>query len=64
MGSVRDQLRARLDRLRERKARLVAETLAVQAQIDDQKATLDALTPSDEQTLARLQGIGIIEAKD
>jgi hypothetical protein len=64
MGSVRDQLRARLDRLRERKARLVAETLAVQAQIDDQKATLDALTPADEQTLARLQGIGIIEAKD
>jgi hypothetical protein len=64
MGSVREQLRARLDRLRERKARLVAETLAVQAQIDDQKATLDALTPADEQTLARLQGIGIIEAKD
>jgi hypothetical protein len=64
MGSVREQLRARLDRLRERKARLVAETLAVQAQIDDQKATLDALTPADEQTLARLQGIGIIEDKD
>jgi hypothetical protein len=64
MGSVREQLRARLDRLRERKARLVAETLAVQAQIDDQKATLDALTPADESTLARLQGIGIIEAKD
>jgi chromosome segregation ATPase len=64
MGSVREQLRARLDRLRERKARLVAEVTAIQAQIDDQKATLDALTPSDEQTLARLQGIGIIEAKD
>lgn len=64
MATVRDALKARLDRLREKKARLVAETTALQAQIDSQKAELDGLTPAAEDTLARLQGLGVIEAKE
>lgn len=62
--TVRDVLRARIERLREKKRRLLDEAQGYQVEIDTLKAEMDALTVGDETKLARLQQLTVIEAKD
>jgi len=64
MPTIRDTLTAKLERLRDKKARLQAEAVAVQAEIDRLKATKDALTPADDVKLADLQAVGVIKPCD
>lgn len=62
--TVRDTLKARLQRLKDKKQRLVNEQAACQVELDAVKAELDGLTVADEDKLARLQQLAVIKAED
>ena len=64
MATVREVLKAKLERLRDKKARIVAEAQIVQGDIDALKGELDTITPTDEARFARLQALAVIKAED
>jgi response regulator of citrate/malate metabolism len=64
MATVREVFRARLDRLQQRKAQLMAEALACQAQIDNLQALRASLTVDHEALLQLLQEAGVVRAED
>lgn len=64
MATVREVLKAKLERLRDKKARLVSEAQSLQDEIGALKTELDALAPIDEDRLARLQALAVIKAED
>ena len=64
MVTVREVFRARLDRLQQRKAQLIAEATACQAQIDNLQALRATLTVDHETLLQQLQDAGVVKAED
>jgi FtsZ-binding cell division protein ZapB len=62
--TVRDTLKIRIKRLKERKQRAQADVADLQGQIDALQAELDALTPAEETKLERLQVLAVIRAED
>ena len=64
MATVKDVLRAKIDRLRERRQRLLDEVAGVQTQIDALQAERDLITPATEARLDRLQQLLVIKADD
>lgn len=64
MATVKDILKAKIDRLREKKQRALTDAADYQARIDAMKAELDVLTPGDESKLQRLQDLAVIKAED
>lgn len=64
MPTVREAIFARLQRLQDKKARLVAEAQSIQSEIDALKAERDTLTQAEEDRFIRLQALAVIAAKD
>lgn len=64
MATVKDVLKAKIDRLRERRQRLLDEVAGVQTQIDALQAERDLITPATEARLDRLQQLLVIKADD
>lgn len=64
MATVREVLTNKIQRLRDRKQRLQADIVEINALIDQLQALKDGLTAGDEDKLAQLQGVAIIKAED
>lgn len=64
MATVREVLTAKIQRLVQKRQQLVQLAQEIQAEIDQLRAERDALVVADEDRLARLQALGVIEAKD
>lgn len=64
MPTVREVLKARIDRLQERKARLVLEAQTLQIEIDALQAERVSLTASHDDLFQRLQALGVMKAED
>ena len=62
--TVRDTLKIRIKRLKERKQRAQADVQDLAGQIDALQVELDALTPADDTKLERLQVLAVITATD
>lgn len=62
--TIREAFKIRLDRLQAQRAELVAKAQEIQAQIDALIAARNALTVSDEATLANLQSLSMIQAQN
>lgn len=62
--TIREAFKIRLDRLQAQRAELVAKAQEIQAQIDALIAARNALTVSDETTLANLQSLSMIQAQN
>lgn len=64
MPTVREVLTARIQRLRQKKQQAVDLVQSLQAEIDALVLERDTLTLADEDRCARLQSLGVIEARD
>lgn len=64
MATVREILTAKIQRLRQKRQMAVDNAQSLQAEIDALVAERDGLTQNDEDRCARLQALGVIEAKD
>jgi chromosome condensin MukBEF ATPase and DNA-binding subunit MukB len=62
--TLREALQARIDRLQNKRAQLVAAAQATQAQIGDLQQLLAALSASDDQRLSQLLAAGLIQVRD
>ncbi len=62
--TVKDALKVRIKRLKERKQRSQADIAGFQAEIDALQVELDGLTPADEVKVERLQVLGVLKAED
>jgi hypothetical protein len=62
--TVREAFRIRIERLQAKRARCIADAQAYQAEIDALVEERNALILADEDRFARLQALGVIEAKD
>lgn len=64
MATVREILKIKIDRLQERKARLLVDVAAVQAQIDALQAERATVTQTDDDRFGRLVALGVVKADD
>ena len=62
--TLREALQARIDRLQNKRAQLVAAAQATQTQIGDLQTLLAALSASDDQRLSQLLAAGLIQVRD
>lgn len=62
--TVRDVLKARLERAKGKKQQAKAQVDAAQAEIDAIQAQLAALTPEQEAWLASLCELGVLKTED
>lgn len=63
-STVREALKARIERLQAKKQQLQAEIAVLQIEIDALRAERDTLTQPDEDRFARLQALAVIKAED
>jgi FtsZ-binding cell division protein ZapB len=64
MPTVREILKLKIDRLQERKARLLADVTAVQASIDALQAERATLTQADDDRIGRLVALGAVKVDE
>lgn len=64
MPTVREALKAKIDRLQERKARLTVDVAALQAQIDALQAERALVTQADDDRVTKWASLGVLKVDE